>query len=202
MKKILAFVLILFVSGCTIVRIDTTNIDTIVNVILSKDNTLYNRIGNGYKYYVPRGVSYIDTDDLNDKLYSNGTYYYLYIDVISYKNGVEFEYEEKEDVYYSKKISLDDGFKKSGYLEITKESDLYYVKFVYNYARIETMVDKENLNDAILNSAYVLSTIQFNTDVINLMLDDEYFTNKEEKYEVFAKNDEAVNDNGLQYNDN
>lgn len=200
MKKILAFLLILFVSGCTIVRIDTTNIDTIVNVVLSKDNTLYNRIGKGYKYYVPRGVSYIDTDDLNDKLYSNGNYYYLYVDVISYNNNVKFEYKEKEDIYYSRKISLEDGFESSGYLEITNKNNLYYVKFVYNYARIETIVDKENLNDAILNSAYILSTIQFNSDVINLMLDEEYFTNKEEKYEVFAKNETAVNNFELQYN--
>lgn len=200
MKKILTFILILFLSGCTIVRIDTTNIDTIVNVVLSKDNTLYNRIGKGYKYYVPRGVSYIDTDDLNDKLYSNGNYYYLYIDVISFTNGVEFEYEEKEDFYYSRKISPEDGFKSSGYLEITKEKNLYYVKFVYNYAKIETMVDKENLKAAVLNSAYILSTIQFNSDVVNLMLDEEYFTNKEEKYEVFAKNDTSVNNFELQYN--
>lgn len=200
MKKILAFLLILFVSGCTIVRIDTTNIDTIVNVVLSKDNTLYNRIGKGYKYYVPRGVSYIDTDDLNDKLYSNGNYYYLYVDVISYNNNVKFEYKEKEDIYYSRKISLEDGFESSGYLEITNKNNLYYVKFVYNYARIETIVDKENLNDAILNSAYILSTIQFNSDVINLMLDEEYFTNKEEKYEVFAKSETTVNNFELQYN--
>jgi len=29
-------------------------------------------------------------------------------------------------------------------------------------------------------------------------LDDEYFTNKEEKYEVFAKNEENQNDSSLQ----
>lgn len=201
MKKILAFILILFVSGCTIVRIDTTNIDTIVNVVLSKDNTLYNRIGNGYKYYVPRGVSYIDTDDLNDKLYSNGIYYYLFIDVISYTNGVEFEYKKNEDIYYSREISSDSGFKSTGYLEIEEKNSLYYIKFVYNYARIEAMVDKDNLNDTILNSAYILSTIQFNADVINLMLNEEYFTSKEEKYEVFAKSETSTNNFELQYNE-
>ena len=77
MKRILIFILVLLVSGCTVVRIDTTDIDNIINVVLSKDNDLYNRVGSGYKYYIPRGVSYIDTDELNDKLYSNGSYYYL-----------------------------------------------------------------------------------------------------------------------------
>lgn len=193
MKRILTFLLIFLVTGCTVVRIDTNNMDTIVDVVLSKDNRLYNRVGKGYKYYVPRGVTYIDTDDLNDKLYSNGNYYYLYVDAISYYNNTKTDYKEKDDLYYSRKISTEDGFKWSGYIEIEKKDDLYYVEFVYNHARIEATVSKDSLNDVILNSAYILSTIQFNSDVISLMLDDEYFTNKEEKYEVFAKNEE--NDN-------
>lgn len=201
MKKILIFILVLFISGCTVVRIDTSNIDTIVNVVLSKDNDLYNQVGSGYKYYIPVGVSYIATDNLNDKLYSNGIYYYLYVDVISYTNNVQFEYEEREDIYYSRKMKKEDGFKSEGYLEIVKQEDnLYYVKFLYNYARIEMIVDEENLNSAILNSAYILSTIKFNTDVIDLMLDDDYFTNKEEKYEVFSKNEDSGNNFELKYN--
>ena len=50
MKKIaiLLFTLLLF-TGCTVVRIDTKSIDNIVNVVLSKNNTLYNRVGKGYK---------------------------------------------------------------------------------------------------------------------------------------------------------
>ncbi len=190
MKRILTFLLLFLVTGCTVVRIDTTNLDTIVDVVLSKDNILYNRVGKGYKYYVPKGVTYIDTDDLNDKLYSNGNYYYLYVDAISYYNNKIVDYQEKKDIYYSRKISTDDGFKWSGYIEIEKKDDLYYVEFVYNHAKIEAAVSKESLNDVILNSAYILSTIQFNSDVISLMLDDEYFTNKEEKYEVFAKSKE------------
>lgn len=201
MKRILAVLLIFLVCGCTVVRIDTDNIDTIVDVVLSKDNTLYNRIGRGYKYYVPRGVTYIDTDDLNDKLYSNGNYYYLYIDAISYYNGTEVDYEENSNVYYSRKISSDEGFNWSGYLEIEKVDDLYYIQFVYNYAKIETVVPKRDLNDAILNSAYILSTIQFNRDVIQLMLDDEYFTNREEKYEAFTKDEGKEDHFDLQVDD-
>ena len=201
MKKILLFILVLLVSGCTVVRIDTTNIDTIVDVILSKDNDLYNRVGSGYKYYIPRGVSYIDTDELNDKLYSNGSYYYLYVDVIGYTNGVKVDYEENKDAYYSRVISESDGFDSSGYIEIIKEDDLYRIMFSYNYARIETIVEEENINLAVLNSAYILSTIQFNNNVIELMLDDDYFTNKEEKYEVFSKNDDSGDNFELKYND-
>ena len=201
MKRILIFILVLLVSGCTVVRIYTTDIDNIINVVLSKDNDLYNRVGSGYKYYIPRGVSYIDTDELNDKLYSNGSYYYLYVDVIGYTNGVKVDYEENKDAYYSRVISKDDGFDSSGYIEIIKEDDLYRIMFSYNYARIETIVEEENVNLAVLNSAYILSTIQFNTDVIELMLDDDYFTNREEKYEVFSKNEDSGDNFELKYND-
>ena len=81
MKKLIIIgLLTIMLTGCTVVRIDTTSIDNIVNVVLSKNNTLYNRIGRGYKYYVPRGVTYIDSTETNDKLYSDGVYYYLYLD--------------------------------------------------------------------------------------------------------------------------
>ncbi len=193
MKKIMTFILILFLCGCTVVRINTNEIDTIVNVVLSKNNTLYNRVGKGYKYYVPRGVTYIDTDSLNDKLYSNGVYYYLYIDAVSYYNKRKIDYKENKNAYYSKKISVDDGFEYDGYLEINKQDNLYYIEFVYNYARIEAMVTAQNLNSSVLNATYILSTIQFNYDVIELMLNDEYFTNKEEKYTVFTPREESEN---------
>ena len=81
---ILICIAVILLTGCTIVRIDTTSIDNIVNVITSKEGSLYNHVGRGYKYYVPRGVTYIDSSGSNDKLYSNGVYYYLYLDEVSY----------------------------------------------------------------------------------------------------------------------
>lgn len=184
-KVVIMFFILLTLTGCSIVRINTNNIDTIIDVILSRNNNLYNRVGRGYKYYVPRGVTYIDTDENNDKLYSKGIYYYLYVDIVSYYNKIDMDYEEKKNIYYSRKLSKNDGFSSDGYLEITVKDNLYYVVFVYNYAKIETIVSNHELNDAILNSAYMLSTIQFNSDVIGLMLDSEKLNNREEKYEIF-----------------
>jgi hypothetical protein len=183
MKKIILIIsLILVLTGCSVVRIDTSNIDTILNVILTKDNKLYNQIGQGYKYYLPGGVTYIDSDDLNDILYCNGTYYYLYVDAVSYYYDIENDYKEDDKLYYSKKISIDDGFKYSGYLEIKQIDDLYYVKFVYNHANIEAVVKLESLNETILNASYILSTMKYNKDIVELMLEDDYFTNKTGKY--------------------
>lgn len=198
MKKIvICFMMLLLITGCTVVRINTSSIDTIVDVILSKSNNLYNRVGRGYKYYVPRGVSYIDTDETNDKLYSNGIYYYLYVDTISYYEKIDVSYEENDKLYYSRKLSSEDGFKYDGYLEIDKQDNLYYINFVYNYAKIEAVVPEKYLNDAVLNSAYILSTIKFNDDVIELMIDSEKYNNLEEKYEVF-KNKKEENNSELQ----
>ncbi len=196
MKRILLIILIsFFLTGCTIVRINTDSIDTIVNVILSKDNNLYNRVGRGYKYYIPRGVSYIDTNETNEKLYSKGNYYYLYVDVISYSKKISNDFKSDEDLFYSKKFSKEEGYSSDGYLKITKKDNLYYIEFVYNCATIETMVSEKNINDAVLNSAYILSTIQFNDDVIDLMIDDEKIGNREEKYELFKNKQTEKNDN-------
>ena len=111
MKKIILILLSVFLfTGCTVVRIDTDSIDNTINVVLSKDNKLYNRVGKGYKYYIPRGVSYIDTDEFNDKLYSNGNYYYLYIDAISYYYKKKVDFKEDSNAYYSRKISMNKNY--------------------------------------------------------------------------------------------
>lgn len=185
MKKLIILMFCFLLTGCTVVRIDTSNVDNIVNVVLSKENNLYNRIGKGYKYYIPRGVSYIDTIDLNDKLYSDGVYYYLYIDIVSYFYKIDSDYEEKSNMYYSKKIEGD----KKGYLEIEERENQYYVTFYYNYAKIEAITTKHNLEEVILNSSYILSTVKFNDNIVELNLKDNYFTNKEEQYTEFKENE-------------
>ena len=177
MKKVLLLCLLLLLTGCSVVRIDTSSVDNIVNVVLSKDNQLYNHIGKGYKYYIPRGVSYIDTNDYNDVLYSNGIYYYLYIDIISYYYDKVQQYEVNENAYYSKSISIKD---KEGYLEINKQDDdRYFIEFMYNYSKIEVIAEYDQINGIVLNATYILSTIKFN------------FLVSEEKYDIFTSKKET-----------
>ena len=184
MKKIVLLILVtVILTGCTIVRIDTTSIDNILNVVLSKENTLYNRVGRGYKYYVPRGVTYIDSSGSNDKLYSNGVYYYLYLDEIGYYYKKSINYKVDNSKYYSRKINNKGNL---GYLEITKQDDLYLIEFVYNYARIEALVPKDDINDTVLNCSYILSTIKYNSNIVKLSLEDDFLKNKEEEYNVFS----------------
>lgn len=182
-KLIIMFLSVFLLTGCTAVRINTDKIDTIINVVLSKDNTLYNTIGKGYKYYKPRGVTYIDTNEFNEKLYSNGNYYYLYVDINSYYYKKEFEYKENDESFYSKYIDIND---KYGYIEINEYKGKYLIEFMYNYAKIEAVVNKENINEVVLNASYILSTIKYNSNVIKIMLNEDYFTNKEERYDIFT----------------
>ncbi len=189
-KYFLLLLLLFFVTGCTVVRINTKSIDNIVSVILSKENTLYNTIGKGYKYYVPRGVVYIDSNEYNEKLYCNGDYYYLYLDIISYYYKKSFTYNENENLYYSKSIDINN---KKGYLEITKMDDKYYlVEFMYNYAKIEALVTEDKINEVVLNATYILSTIKYNDNVIKIILDEDYFVNKEEKYDIFKSTNNST----------
>ena len=64
---------------------------------------------------------------------------------------------------------------------------------MYNYARIESLVDKEKINNVILNSSYILSTVKFNNNVIKIMLDEDYFKYREEKFELFEKIEKEEN---------
>ncbi|MBR1377027.1 MAG: hypothetical protein IJ565_04365 [Bacilli bacterium] len=191
MKKILFLMITcLLITGCTVVRIDTDSIANITGVILEKDNSLYNHVGKGYKYYIPKGVTYIDTIGLNDMLYSNGNYYYLYIDAPGYINNIEPVYEEDSNLYYSKKIDING---KIGYLEIKEVDKQYLIKFVYNYASFEALVDEKNINEVVTNASYILSTVKYNDKVIALMLNSDYFTNREEQYKEFTSKKSSGN---------
>lgn len=190
MKKMLLLACLLLLCGCSVIRIDTNSVDNIVSVILSKNNDLYNQIGKGYKYYVPRGVSYIDTADYNDVLYSNGNYYYLYIDIISYYHNISKEYVVDPDAYYSRKIDING---KQGYLEINQQDNgRYFIEFMYNYSKIEVLADRDDINDIVLNTSYILSTVKFNDNVIKVILDEEFLVS-EEKYDIFTSKKETDN---------
>ena len=198
-KCIIICLFVIMLTGCTVVRIDTTSIDNILDVVLSKDNTLYNRVGNGYKYYVPRGVTYIDSNGTNDRLYSDGVYYYLYLDEVSYYYNNSIKFKEDKSKYYSRKLKNGDNV---GYVEITdKGNNQYLIEFVYNYAKIEALVPKEDIEETVLNASYILSTIKYNDNIIKLSLDDDFLKTKEDKYDEFSSKKEESN-NFLRYDDN
>lgn len=183
MKKIvLLLCLVVLLTGCSIKQVQYDNIDSIIESVLTKKIKLSNSYFEGYKYYLPRGLRLVSKKDYNAKLVSGKNTYYLFVDVIAYYNKVDTKFE-LSDSYYSKELNFNNN---KGYIEITKTDDRYFIEIVYNYAKIETLVDEKDLNTAIVNSCYILSSIQFNDKVIETLVGENALDYKETIFDIFG----------------
>jgi len=192
MKKIFVLLLIslTFLTGCSVAEINDKDMNKIVDTILGKNLNLHNQTSNGYKYYLPRGTRVIDSTSYNEKLYSSGNVYYLYVDIVSYHFKKDVSYEENEDAYFSKKLDYND---KKGYLEITKIKGLYFVEMMYNYSKIEVIVSKDDIEDAVINASYILSSLDFNDKIIEILFNEATLDLDEEEFELFEPKREEGN---------
>ena len=161
MKKILIlFILVSFCTGCAIYETKDMKISELENLFLVKDNR-YNQSFTGYRFYLPIGIKNSKKVENTFKLSYKNTYMYLYVDLISYLNKTEIKYKPNSSTFYSKKL-------KNGFLEIKKlENNEYSYIMVYNYGRIEGVVESKNLNDALSNSMIILSSIKYNDKLLN-----------------------------------
>lgn len=182
MKKILLIIIIVvFTTGCTnIINIKETNLDTIVDNTLNSKYKLINHVNKGFKYYLPRELKISKQDETNEIIKYNDYEYYLYVDLISYYNKTEVNYE-KSDAYYSRILD-------KGIINIYDESDEYYIKVTYNYATIETKVNIIDINENLSNIMIILSSMNYNDDVIKNILVNDSNASKEESIEVFDNN--------------
>lgn len=198
-KKLLILTLvILTITGCT--NISNTSLDEITNTMLSSKINLANTVFDGYKYYVPRGLRLIMKNDYNASLLDeyNNTYY-LYIDIISYYNNEKLDYNTDKNAYFSKKLNYND---KDGYLEITKikDSDYYFIEYMYNYGKIESFVKEKELNSAIINMSSILASLTFNRKVLETIVGNKVLNYKEDTYDVMKpKGSTATKDTYLEY---
>ena len=184
MKKIMFLVtLLVLFTGCSIKDINKYDINDVIDDALSNNINVTNVNFDGYKYYLPRGMKVVDKKDYNSKLLSNGNYYYLYVDVISYYYKSSLDYKVNNDIYFSKKISYDD---KEGYIEIEKkDDDIYFLKIVYNYSKIEVYVDINSLNSAISDSIKLLSSVTYNDIVLATIIGENTLNYQEEQFSLF-----------------
>ena len=194
MKKIvLLLCLVVLLTGCDIQTISSDNIDSIIDSVLNKEIKLSNSYFDGYKYYLPRGLRLVGKKDYNAKLVSGKNTYYLFVDVIAYYNKVEKDFEPSNG-YYSKELNYNG---KRGYIEITEVDGLYFIEIMYNYAKIETLVEERYLNSAIVNSCYILSSVQFNDKVIETLVGENALDYKETIFDIFGPHRDT--DEFLQY---
>ena len=68
---------------------------------------------------------------------------------------------------------------------------------MYNYAKIESYVNEENLYDSFMNICYILATIDYNDTTIKYRLNDEEFKARGEEFDIFKSKKD--NDNFLQW---
>lgn len=197
MKKIAMLLSILvFITGCSVIRVDNQELSDIIPTVLKEKSSLYNEAFEGYKYYVPKGMKIKEKHDYNQVLEGSGNKYYLYIDVISYYYNSKINYDIDNSKYLS--IELKDD-KKEGYIEIEeKDNEEYFVKCVYNYGKIEVYTQKENLNETVVNTITILKSISYNKKIINSFVGENKLNFTEERFSLF-KNDKEKDDNFLEY---
>ena len=185
MKRLVALfsIFIFFITGCSVVKLDDTNIEKNLDNLLSKNVKIYNVYYEGYKYYLPKGLSFLKKEDYNAIMRDqNNNLYYLYVDVISYYHKIENTYEENKDSYYSKKLEYG---KKTGYIQIDKVESKYFIQFVYNYTKIESYVNKKDLVDVVNRMCSILRTIQYNDVILESLIGENVLDYKEEDYTLF-----------------
>jgi hypothetical protein len=185
MKKLIVLlsIVMLFVTGCSVTKLDDTDIGKNMKTLMSKKVNMYNVYYDGYKYYLPKGVSFIDKEDYNAILRDqNNNKYYLYVDAISYYHKIENDYKVNTDAHYSKKLEYN---KKTGYIQIDEVDSKYFIQFVFNYVKMEAYVDEKYLTDVVNNMCYILRSVKFNDTVLESLIGENVLDYKEEDYSLF-----------------
>ena len=191
---IILIVSLTFFTGCSIKKVETDSLKNIFETVLYRKKKLSNTYMNGYKFYLPKGVTIIDKNEYNLKLKDQKTYYYLYVDTIAYHYKTNNTFTINNKNFFSEILENGD---LSGYIDIEEDEDRYFVVLMYNYAKIESYVPKDYLNDALTNMSYVLSTINFNDKVIEEYVGNKGTVSQEESFDIFDSKKES--DSFLKY---
>ena len=193
-RKILIILLMLLtLTGCTLTIENISNDDILKNVdiILNKEMKYSNKDAVGFQYYLPNSINVKSSSEFNEVLISSHITYYLYADVVSYYYKTNINYKIQNNAYLSKKLSYNG---KNGYLEINKQEDKYFVEMMFNYAKIESLVSKSELNDVVSNMSYILSSIKYNKNIIETIVGKKkYELSDSENYNIFKTKKKANN---------
>ena len=191
MKKLLSLVLvIMLLTGCKLVDIDSQSYDEIVDEILNTNISLANQSFNGYSYYLPKGVRLHKNLESNSILKYNRDRMFLYVDIVSFYHGVKGDFEVNPKAHFSKKINIG---KKEGYVEITKINDRYFIEYMYNYAKMEMFVQEREIKRTLTVMSYILNSVRYNRLVISSKIGESGFSFNEESFNIFKPKREEGN---------
>ncbi len=203
-KRLLILLMLLFVTGCY--NVNQSNYEQIIASGLGgKTNTTFkNRTSQGYSYYLPKGLMVIEDQNSNVTLKSEKYTLYMYVDLISYYHKVENSYKIKSQSYYSQKIEKNGKF---GYLEINLQgNDKYLIEIMYNYAKIEVIVNNKDIKEMLAYAISLLGTISYNDKIIENMIGEDILNYNENEYNIFetagkennvTEFEETIDQNGI-----
>ena len=198
MKKIVVLLgILLIITGCTNIKNEDYN--SIIQRVVESRFNITNEYRTGYKYYIPNSMSSVDSKDYNEVLATSNYKYYLYVDVVSYYNRILNDYQIDNNAFFSTKITFEDKF---GYLEVNKQqNNKYLVEIMYNYAKIEVMVEECDLKQAIANSIIILSSIEYNNEILESIIGDNVLEFNEETFNIFQTKKKESNYLDVEAND-
>jgi len=188
-KTIIIFLLLFCLIGCSNNN-KNINYYTILEETLTTDK-ITNNATKGYKYYIPRGIILLDDDEFNQKYKYNNNNFYIYTDIVSYyyKKDINYTVGSSGNFYF--KSFEKDGLK--GYIEINKYNDKYFLEIMYNYAKLESFVNDEDLENLIRYSGSMLSSIEYNEIIISELINSEDISTSERSYDILKPRDKESN---------
>lgn len=191
---VLLLITVFLVTGCDIHVINYDSANTIIETVLYNETKITNANFEGYSFYLPQGTKIVDKNEYNIKICDSGHYYYLYVDTIAYYYKTKNKLKFNQNNFYATELSNGQYF---GYVDIKEIEDKYFIVIMYNYAKIESYVLKEDFNNVFANMCNILSSVKYNDKIIESYIDNNKFISQEEKFDIFSSKNE--NDNFLTY---
>ena len=181
-KKLSVILIILILStGCATLKDESY--ESILNTTMSSNVAITNTFRAGYKYYLPKGMRNLSHEGSNEILALNNDIYYMYVDRVSYYNKIERDYEPNSEAVYSQSLQKDNLF---GYIEIKNTAnEQYFIEIMYNYAKIEVIVEKEEANKAIAYAMSILSSIKYQDTVLTSLMGEDVLKSNEVQHNIF-----------------
>lgn len=157
--------------------------DEIIGYTTNANLQIQNTYRAGYKFYLPKGIKMLKHDGSNEIFSLNDTVFYMYVDCVSYFYQIKKDYVENQNVVYSKKIEKNDMF---GYVEIKNGSNKkYFLEIMYNYAKIEVMVENDEIENTIAYAMTILSSISYHDEVLKNMMGENVLKSNELEHNIF-----------------
>jgi len=181
MKKIMVLLAVLFLlTACT--PLDNLSLNDIIERNIRANINLSNQTRSGYKYYLPRGLTVQRIKDSNEVAIGSNITYYIYFDLLSYFNNVEQEYKINPNAYFSMPINHNNKF---GYLEINRVDNHFFIEIMFNYAKIEMMVEEGQIKKAVQNAITILTSVRYNHNILASLLEDNVLRVNELEFNIF-----------------